>query len=266
MHGRGSALVIDLHLASVLHDSGEYAAAHATLSSTLDDLRAQADGGGGHTDLVFAENGLALLWLTLGQPARSLAAMVTDDAGIAVRFRGRRQTLRLRAARFQGRAAPELVAPAEQLIATIDSPFLRALLELELACTQPPATALALCERLLGERSVRERPGLALHVAARAGEAALALGDVDAALARIELVQSLAASVTPFDIDRAEVARIVAAVLRAAGRADAAADVLAAAARWLHDASATLSDDWRRDFLQRHPANRHVLDQAAATA
>ena len=45
-----------------------------------------------------------------------------------------------------------------------------------------------------------------------------------------------------------------------------AADVLAAAARWLHDASASLPDDWRRDVLQRHPANRHVLERAAAIA
>jgi len=216
MHGSGSALVIDVHLGAVLRDLGEHDAAERVLVAAIAELRRRGGvGDDAHTDAVLAENHLAQLWLARGEPARALALLAGDDAGLAPRFRGRRIALRLRAARAQGRADTGLLAQAQALVDTLDSPFNRALLEIEVACALPPTDALVILTRLLGAPAPRERPGLLLHLAARAAQAELALGELARARRHVEHVQALLPSFAPFDIERDEVARIVADVLRA---------------------------------------------------
>ncbi|MEP7302242.1 MAG: AAA family ATPase [Caldimonas sp.] len=265
MHGRGSALMIDLHLGGVLRDLGDYAAAEALLAAVLDELHAAlAANGDLRTDIVIAENHLAQLWLSLGQPARAELLLASDDAGLALRFRGRRLALRLRAARYRGRAEPTLVAEAQSMVAVHDSPYNRTLLELEVAAALPAAQALPVCLRMIEEPVALERPGLLMHGTARAAAAELALGLTADALRHAQQVQALLATCAPFDIDRADVWAIVAEALRAGGDPAAATAVLGGGAAWLRDTAAQhVAEPWRDGFLRGHPTNRRVL--AAAT-
>ena len=261
IHGRGSALMIDLHLGAVLRDLGEYEAAERLLVAAIDELRAATDGTGDlRTDVVIGENHLAQLWLSIGQPARAIELLASDDAGLALRFRGRRLALRLRAARFQGRTEPGLLAQAQAIIDAHDSPFNRSVLELEVACHLPAEQAFAVHTRLLAERAPRERPGLLMHVAARAAESALTLGDRVQVRGHADHVRALLAVCAPFDIDRAEVWCIVADVLRAQGESGPADDVTRRAAAWLHATlQSGLSPGWRAGFVQARPANARLL-------
>jgi DNA-binding SARP family transcriptional activator len=266
VHGRGSALVIDLHLGGVLRDRGEYAAAEAMLEAVLGEFRsAMATGGDLRTDVVIGESHLAQLWLSLGGPIRALDLLASDDAGIALRFRGRRMALRLRAARLQGRAEPALLAEAEAMVAVHDSPFNRTMLELEVACAWPAARALPVLVRLLGEPVSLERPGLLMHVAARAAAAELSLGHVAEAERYVRQVQDLLTRSAPFDIDRAEVWWIVAESLRAAGDAAAASAVLEQGGAWLRStAQDGMREAWREGFLRGNAANRRLLAAAGS--
>ncbi len=264
VHGRGSALMIDLHLGGVLRDRGEYAAAAAMLEAVLAELRsAMAAGGDLRTDVVIGENHLAQLWLSLGEPSRALELLASDDAGLALRFRGRRMALRLRAARLLGRAEPAWLAEAEAMIAVHDSPYNRTMLELEVACAWPAARALPVLTRLLQDPVALERPGLLMHVAARAAAAELALDHRTEAARHARQVHELLTRCAPFDIDRAEVWWIVADALRATDDPAAAADVIERGATWLRStAQEGMPEAWRPGFLRGNPANRRLLAAA----
>ncbi len=265
MHGQGSSLVIDLNLGAVQRDLGEYVDADRTLVSALAELRTRAEADGEmRSDCVLAEHHHAQAWLSLGQPARALDALVTDDETTAARFRGRRIALRLRAARMLGRTQAALLAQAEAMTEAIDSPFHRCLLELEAARSHPDLRALAVFERVLLEGVTRERPGLMLHAATRAAHASLALGDLERAQRHLGCVQALPATCAPFDIDRAELWLMAAQVLQATGDAAGAGLVLERGAQWLQATAAQIPDAWRDGFLRRHPANSSLLEKAAA--
>ena len=159
MHGRGSSLIIDVNLATVQRDLGEYSAAQQRLEAITQELaRPAAAGGDTRTDLVIAQNHLAQLCLSLGQPARALALLTADDADVALRLRARRVALRLRAARLQGLHDSTLLAQAQALLPAHESAFHRALLELEIACALPADAALQTSLALLQASAVVERP------------------------------------------------------------------------------------------------------------
>ena len=262
MHGRGSALVIDLNLAAVRRDLSEYAAAEGLLTAIVAELhgRGSADAAA-LSDGAIGENHLAQLWLSLGQPARALEWLAGDDQALSTRFRGRRLTLRLRAVRLQGRADAAVQAQAQALLGAIDSPFHRSLLQLELACTQEPAAALPLLEQALTARSTLERPGLRLQVAARAAQAALALGDTPRAQQHLAPLQPSIGACAPFDMERAELWCIAADVWQAVGDEAAAHAVLEQGRSWLIETAATgVAPAWREGFLKLQPANARLLE------
>jgi hypothetical protein len=263
MHGRGSALLIDVNLASVQRDLGEYTAAQRSFEGVVDELTRLADGGDKHTDLVMTANHLAQMWLSLGQPARALALLAGDDGDVALRLRARRLALRLRALRQQGGHDVALLAQAQALLPAHESPFHHALLALEIAAALPPDQALEVALGLLPASAVRERPGLHLHVAARAAGAALALGRVAEAQALAAQALPLLASAAPLDIDRAEVWHTLACVHQAAGRPAAAAALLQEGAQWLRDtAHRGVAPEERNAFLHGQPAHARLLAMA----
>ncbi len=264
MHGQGSGLVIDINLGAVQRDLGEYVEGDRTFAAVLAELRTRANVDGEmRSDCVLAENHHAQAWLSLGQAARALDALITDDETIAPRFRGRRIALRLRAARMLGRTQAPLLAQVEAMTETIDSPFDRNLLALEAARSQPDARALTVFERVLLESGTRERPGLMLHAAARAAHASLTLDDLERAQRHLASVQALLATCAPFDIDRGELWLMAAQVLQATGDQAAAERLIERGAQWLQDAAARIPDAWRDGFLRRHPANSSLLAKAA---
>ncbi|MEO8526796.1 MAG: AAA family ATPase, partial [Caldimonas sp.] len=265
MHGQGSGLVIDINLGAVQRDLGEYVDADRTLVAVLAELRTRAETDGEmRTDCVIAENHHAQAWLSLGQPVRALDALITDDETVALRFRGRRVALRLRAARMLGRGQAALLAQVEAITEKIDSPFHRCLFELEAARSHADVRALADFERVLLEGGARERPGLMLHAAARAAHASLTLGDLERAQRHLGSVQALFATCAPFDIDRGELWLMAANVLQATGDAAGAESLIERGAQWLQTTAAQLPDEWRDGFLRRQPANASLLARAAS--
>ncbi|MCE9657382.1 MAG: AAA family ATPase [Burkholderiales bacterium] len=265
MHGQGSGLVIDLNLGAVQRDLGEYVEADRTLAAALAELRVRAEVDGDmRTDCVLAENHHAQMWLSLGQPARALEAMRTDDAAIAVRFRARRVALRLRAARMLGRGPADLLAQAEAMSEAIESPFHRSLLDLETARGRPAAEAVAVFEQVLLLGVTRERPGLMLHAAARAANAALALGELARVRPSLDAMRPLLETCAPYDVDRAELWLMAAAVLESSGEAAVAEALIEHGVQWLRATAAQLPEEWRDAFLRRHPANASLLARAAA--
>ena len=263
MHGRGSALLIDVNLAAVLRDQGDYLQAESLLVAALDELRAQSAAGGDmRTDVVLAENHLAQLWLCLGQPTRASELIAGEATGLAPHLRARRMALRLRTARLHGVARPDWLLQAQALVSEQESPFHRTLLELELVCALPASQAQAVCDRLLGEAVVAERPGLLLHATARAAQARLAQGDVVTAARHANAACRQLRVCPPFDIDRSEVWWIVAGALRSAGDSERADEVLAAGAAWLQQtARDKVAPAWRAGFIDGHPANRRLMQR-----
>ncbi len=266
LHGPGTDMP-DLLLALVLHDLGEYADAERMLVTAVDNLRARLGDARGdvRADLVAAENHLAQLWMTLGQPERSAALLAGDDSDLPPRFRWRRMTLRLRAARDQGPIAAKLRAQAQTMLEIRDSPFNRTMLELEAALALAPERALQVYPRLIEDRVVRERPGLLMHVTARAARAEMALGHLDAAIGQVALVREQLAKCTPLGIERAELWWIIAEVLHAAGDGAGRLDVLQRGAAWLlKTARSQVAEPWRESFQRGNPANRRLLAAALA--
>jgi DNA-binding SARP family transcriptional activator len=262
MHGRGSSLIIDVNLGTVQRDLGEYIAAQQRLAALIEELARPAnEGGDTRTDLVIAQNHLAQLWLSLGQPARAQSLLTADDADVALRLRARRVALRMRATRLLGNADATLLAQAQDLLPAHESAFHRGLLELEIACALPADAALQTSLALLQASAVLERPGLHLHVATRGVAAALALGDLAQAETLAALATPLLASAAPFDIERAEVWLTLAALHRAQGRPDAASALLQQGAQWLrHTAQHGVASADRHTFLHGPGPNARLLD------
>ncbi len=266
MHGRGSSLLIDVNLGTVQRDLGEYSAAQQRLHALIEELALPAaEGGDTRTDLVIAQNHLAQLWLSLGQPGRALALLTADDADVALRLRARRVALRMRAARLSGSTDAALLTQAQAMLPAHESAFHRALLELEIACALPAVAALQTSQCFLNVGDVLARPGLHLHVATRGVAAALTLGDVAQAETLAAVATPLLETAAPFDIERAEVWLTLAALHRAQGRPETATALLQHGAQWLQDtAEQGVAAADRQAFLHGPGPNARLWVSAAA--
>lgn len=253
LHGGLSRKVLDVNLAAVLRDLGEFVLADERLCQVGDELRATLTNSPDEpaTDLAIAENHHAQLWLMLGQPERALAHLRADDAAIDTRFRARRLALRLRAARALGTDTGDLDVEAAALVAAIGSPFHRALFELEALRSAAPAEALAGFARLHDEAAVIERPALRLQAALRAAEAALAAGSAATAKAWVDGARASLEALPPYDLDADAAWRIVHRVAAANGDAEAAAAATARADAVVARTAAALPAAWRDPYFRR---------------
>ena len=226
LHGGLSPNMLDINLACVLRDLGEFELADerfdAIAEATRQTLRDSADEPA--TDLALTENHHAQMWLMLGLADRALAVMRVDDSGVETRFRARRLALRLRAARLSGHDTCALEVAAAALLPGIESAFHRNLLELETLRSAAPLEAAAGFERLHAEPALIERPGLRLHAAVRAAAARLACGDIACAVGWIEAAKPAMATIPPFDMTREEPWLIALEVFAASGDEIAAAN------------------------------------------
>ena len=251
LHGDASGGLLDVNLAAVERDLGEFARAEQRLCAALVLMHSQRAAAPDEpaTDIVLVENHLAQLWLMLGQPQRALDAMQTDAAGIEARFRSRRLALRLRAARRQRRPTVALEAEAAALVADVASPVHHALLEFETLRTAPPDAALAGYARWHDEPCVIERPGLQMQAALRAAQAALALGDSAGAARWVARAQPALLRMPPFDLDADAAWRIAEAACRGSGDVQQAGEAASRADRVVADAASRLPEAWRADYL-----------------
>jgi hypothetical protein len=84
LHGGLLRETLEVNLAAVLRDLGEFAVADESLRQVGDELRGTLTNSPDEpaTDLAIAENHHAQLWLMLGQPKSALAYLRADDATI----------------------------------------------------------------------------------------------------------------------------------------------------------------------------------------
>jgi DNA-binding SARP family transcriptional activator len=216
LYGRGgSGIKIDIHLGAVLYELGQTDAARAMLQAAATEMRSWPDNEYTRTDVLLAHNHLAAMAMALGHAEDAATTLAHDATGVADRFYGRRLTLRLRWQRLFGHVDTALHAELQALATRLGSPFNRALVELELARHLPPPQALAECRRLQASAVAQQRPGLQLHAATLAAQAALNLGDLPAARALARDAQALHGRSAPFDMTATEVHAVLAAVAAA---------------------------------------------------
>jgi tetratricopeptide (TPR) repeat protein len=256
LHGRGSSLLIDLHLGSALRDLGEYAQALALLEPALAEYRAQLGGDDDlRTDMVMCENHLGQLWISLGQPDRAEACLASDVDSTELRFRARRASLLLRAARARGVHDPARAARLRELTDELPPAFNRMMAELELARGLEPEVAAAQLAALCASPAMHERPGLRLHALALHARVLHRLGRREQARECVAAMLALDAQVMAFDADPPEVWAIAHAVLADAGETAAAAGVAEKAGRWLRAAIAGGVPSESRDAFARRQAD-----------
>lgn len=239
LHGRGTSLILDLHRGAALRDLGRYREALALLEPAVAEYRTQlAADGELLTDLVIGENHIAQLWLVLGRPDRAEAALAADTSSTELRFRMRRSTLLLRAARVNGRRDERLLAAVGEGVAAAEPSFARHLAELELLRACEPAPALlrlaALCEYAVQA----ERPGLLMHALSLRAALARRAGDAAQALACVRQLLQLELRFLPFDLDPVEMWTTESAVLAEAGDVAGAAASELRKAHWLQSLQA----------------------------
>ena len=218
----GSGIKIDIHLGAVLYELGRSTEATSMLQGALAEMATWPDNNYRRTECLLAANHLAQMWIALGQADAAAAVLAQETTGVAERFYGRRLTLRLRWQRvFAGGAGAAnssnsgLRDELQALAARLASPFNRALMLLELARHQPPDQALAACRSLHDSSVALHRPGLQLHAATLAAQAALQTGQLATAQTFAQAAQALQARCAPFDMDASEVAAVLAAVIKA---------------------------------------------------
>lgn len=200
----GSGIKIDIHLGAVLVERGEYAAAQAMLEGAGAEMAHWPENEYTRTDRLLADNHLAEMFIALGRADEAAAVLAHDATGVADRYYGRRLALRLRWQRVFGQVEPALQAELQALAARLASPFNRALMTLELSRQAAPAEALATCAALADSPVALQRPGLRLHAAALATQAARHAGERAAAAAWAATGRELLTRCAPFDMTLAE--------------------------------------------------------------
>ena len=212
--GGGAGIKIDIHLGGVLYELGRFDEARSLLEGALEQLRGMPPSEYIRTDALLVENHLAQLAIAGGQPEAAAAALASDTAGLAERFVGRRLALRLRWQRsFADQVDAALVTELQALVARLASPFNRALMALELARLLPPDQALTEYSRHHDSPVALARPGLQLHAAAMAADAAGRAGLPDAARDWALRAKALAERCGPFDLSALELSRVLGRLL-----------------------------------------------------
>lgn len=261
LHGRGSSLLIDVHLGSTLRDLGDYTQALALLEPAHAEFQAQLAGDAElRTDVVICEHHLAQLWLALGQPARAAAFLESDADSCAVLFQARRAALRLRAARARGADDPAVAAAAQRLIGQLRPSFNRMMAELELSRGLDPGAAVAMLAALCASPGMRERPGLHMHALALLARALRESDRHAEAKECVEELLALDATFMPYDIEPPEVWAVAHAVLDDAAEHARAAAMAEKARQWLQaTAERGVPAEARESFLRRHAASCRAM-------
>jgi DNA-binding SARP family transcriptional activator len=202
--GGGSGIKIDVHLGAVLYELGQVDASRAMLEGALAEMARWSDNEYRRTECLLVDNHLAQMWLALGRADDAATVLARDATGVAERFYGRRLTLRLRWQRLFGQVDAALVAQLQALASKLASPFNRSLMELELARQLPPSEALVVFSHWHSNEVAVQRPGLQLHAAALAAQAAKEMGDNDQARRFASAARELLSRCAPFDMSAAE--------------------------------------------------------------
>lgn len=254
-HGPGLPQQTAVTLARVRRDQGRLAEALAL----YEEARSAFEATGAHLWRHVAELGLATTWMRLGQYARALPLLHTEDDAAPPHLRGQRRLARADAALDGGHSPQPWLDEGWALLQ--GQPAHAGGAAIVWLRAQPPQQALAEATRRADEAQAADQGGVALGLRVRQCEAALALGQAEAAeQAAQAALDLLHAGLHPDAMDLATVWLAAAEAARAAGRAPEAARRAAAGAAWLRQtALPQVGTHFIESFLQRQPAHRRLL-------
>lgn len=253
--GRIRLLQMQTPHAHRLRDVGRYAEALVLLEEALEGL--QADGSA--TDLTMTEQRLALLFLHLGQPARSHRLLATARPGLPPGTAMFHQVLQAEVAARMGQSVGARMRDAVALIPNPDDVFHR-IGTLFASRHLPADEAEVMAASLAVWARGRERLGLSMAGHVRAAAAAGAQGAWARALPHVEAALELVREHQPESFYLGELWLVAGRVLHALGRADAAQRAWADGRDWvreLHDHHVPAA--FRESFLQRNPVNLELM-------
>ena len=242
---------------ALLRDAGRLAQALALLRGA----HATLVRGGSPYWLAYCEDQLALLYASLGQPARARDLIVADRPALPPESQLSRWLVRARIARAEGRPAP---AWTETEARSANDPACparwRLLVQLEQARGLDTAAALQVCEEVATLARARELRGIELAAFALATARAGAADLLSAATAFAQRAHSLAETTWPTGISMPELCLSVHRGLAATGDSAAAARAVERAVQWIEEqALPNVPPDFRDSFLNRNQAHRAVL-------
>jgi DNA-binding SARP family transcriptional activator len=233
---------------------GEYRDALRALEQALDGLRR----AGSRMWIGTAENHLAALWITLGQPARAGQLLASDAAEGNPSTRSRRQMLIGRIERLRGEDPRQRLTQALADLAALAKPRLQFGLQLELSRGLPAVEALALLRTVQRAAAAIEFEGVVLYALMREVDV---LTSIDPDHAATLATQTIARTVDcwPMDGHLPELWLVCARALAAAGRRTEANDVARRGQAWIEAAARDHIDaPLRQAFLERNPIHAQL--------
>ena len=207
---------------------------------------------------------LALLWLHLGQPARSVPLLRDERQDVPPWLQADRELLRLELAQALAQRAPTGALRSALTVAQGDANR-GAWLRVRALHHQGPREALAQAAALADELRGTERFGVITALQVQRARAALAAGKiVEAARAADDAVARLDEGYAPDGIYRGEAWWIVSRALQAAGRDAEARQAVDRGAQWVtQQALPQVPAPFIHSFLNRNAANRELLAAAS---
>jgi DNA-binding SARP family transcriptional activator/tetratricopeptide (TPR) repeat protein len=246
--------VIEAHVALYAASRGHYTSSLQAFDSALDCFRRD----GQTVWIAVCSNNLAMTLIDLGQFAR--ARQVLDYRAQSVNHvAARGALLAARIDRLLGSSpAADLLRAAAELERGEDF-YMGALLGLERAETLDALAALSVCDEIVQAAEQREYGGIAMKARLLAARAALHAGDSGSAAARWAELQLPLAVLQPADCYPMTAAVIGIEILRACGKLEQAASVLAEAVAWIRQTATQVPAAFQDSFLHRNPVNRALL-------
>jgi DNA-binding SARP family transcriptional activator/tetratricopeptide (TPR) repeat protein len=253
--GTGLVQQAAINLARARRDQGRFAEALALYEDAVAAFGASRSG----VWRLVAELGLATTWSRLGQFARALALLHTDDGEAPAFLRSQRRLARGDLLLLMGGEGRPWLDEAWAVLREIP-PYAPGSAVAWLQ-GQPPAEVWAEAGRIAAEAHAADLGGVALTARVRQAEAALALGrEADAESAAAAALALLAEGRHPEGTSLPMVWWVGARAAQAAGLHHEAARRAAAGAHWLRDAALPhVAPPFIESFLTRHPVHRALL-------
>jgi len=252
---RGRLMTTQIGVAFFLRHIGHFAQALPLFEQALPYLR---DSGMGYWAST-CEQGLALTFEHLGQPARAHELLAQEHAGLVLHMQAMRLAYRAELAQLTGGDGLGLMREALALLPEHDHIAYR-VASLLASTVVPPDEGEALSTGLAAWASVRGRYGLALSGHVRAAACALAQGAASRALPHAEAAWHLIAEHHPENRYVGEVWLTVGRVFAALKRDAEATRVIEQGCAWVkHIAAVHVPEAFVESFLHRNPINRDLL-------
>jgi tetratricopeptide (TPR) repeat protein len=203
---------------------------------------------------------LAALWLPLGQPARAMALLAEEPAGMPTWLRAYRHQLRLELALALHRASPPSDLQDMLALADADASFGTSI-RVHALRHVAPAQVMVDAGALRATLATTEFDGVKMALDVHVARAALALGRTeDAARCAEQLIVRFDEGCAPDAIYRAEAWWVAAQALAAAGHTDRASVALRRGTTWVtQHALPHVPPPFIDSFLHRNPINRDLL-------